>query len=141
MQMIMFKMSDEYYLISAKSVEEIIDTVPITCVPLAPNWVKGLINLRGNVMTVIGLSELIGIPSPEKCMNILIMKNEENEEERKGLLIEEVSEVVDINEEDIELPPEKSDQTSYVGVVSFEDKVANVVNVSKMIFEENTAKA
>lgn len=105
MQMIMFKMSDEYYLISAKSVEEIIDTVPITYVPLAPNWVKGLINLRGNVMTVIGLSELIGIPSPEKCMNILIMKNEENEEERKGLLIEEVSEVVDINEEDIELPP------------------------------------
>ena len=98
MQMIMFKMSDEYYLISAKSVEEIIDTVPITYVPLAPNWVKGLINLRGNVMTVIGLSELIGIPSPEKCMNILIMKNEENEEERKGLLIEEVSEVVDINE-------------------------------------------
>ena len=74
-------------------------------------------------------------------MNILIMKNEENEEERKGLLIEEVSEVVDINEDDIELPPEKSDQTSYVGVVSFEDKVANVVNVSKMIFEENTAKA
>lgn len=74
-------------------------------------------------------------------MNILIMKNEENEEERKGLLIEEVSEVVDINEEDIELPHEKSDQTSYVGVVSFEDKVANVVNVSKMIFEENTAKA
>ena len=141
MQMIMFKMSDEYYLISAKSVEEIIDTVPITYVPLAPNWVKGLINLRGNVMTVIGLSELIGIPSREKCMNILIMKNEENEEERKGLLIEEVSEVVDINEEDIELPPEKSDQTSYVGVVSFEDKVANVVNVSKMIFEENTAKA
>ena len=58
MQMIMFKMSDEYYLISAKSVEEIIDTVPITYVPLAPNWVKGLINLRGNVMTVIGLSEL-----------------------------------------------------------------------------------
>ena len=36
MQMIMFKMSDEYYLISAKSVEEIIDTVPITYVPLAP---------------------------------------------------------------------------------------------------------
>ena len=91
MQMIMFKMSDEYYLISAKSVEEIIDTVPITYVPLAPNWVKVLIILLGIVMTVIGLSELIGIPSPEKCMNILIMKNEENEEERKGLLIEEVS--------------------------------------------------
>lgn len=67
MQMIMFKMSDEYYLISAKSVEEIIDTVPITYVPLAPNWVKGLINLRGNVMTVIGLSELIGIPSPKNA--------------------------------------------------------------------------
>ncbi|SEM59827.1 purine-binding chemotaxis protein CheW [Ligilactobacillus sp. WC1T17] len=141
MQMIMFKMDEENYLISAKSVEEIIDTVPITYVPLAPNWIKGLINLRGNVMTVVDLSELIGIPSPEKCLNILIMKNENNEEDRKGLLIEEVSEVVDINPDDIELPPEKAGDTAYIGVVSLGDKVANVVDVTKMIFEDTTAKA
>ncbi|WP_057875423.1 chemotaxis protein CheW [Liquorilactobacillus aquaticus] len=130
MQMILFKMNQQYYLISAASVEEVIDTVRITRVPLAPNWVKGLINLRGTVMTVIGLSELIGVPSSKNNRNILIMKKDE---ERKGLLIEEVVEVVDIDKKDIQL--EKTDKEKhYLGVVSLENKVANVVDVNHLIF-------
>lgn len=130
MQMILFKMNQQHYLISAASVEEVIDTVQITGVPLAPSWVKGLINLRGTVMTVIGLSELIGVPSSKDNRNILIMKKDE---ERKGLLIEEVVEVVDIDKEDIQL--EKTDKEKhYLGVVSLEDKVANVVDVNHLIF-------
>ncbi|WP_057736920.1 chemotaxis protein CheW [Liquorilactobacillus uvarum] len=130
MQMILFKMNQQHYLISAASVEEVIDTVQITRVPLAPSWVKGLINLRGTVMTVIGLSELIGVPSSKDNRNILIMKKDE---ERKGLLIEEVVEVVDIDKEDIQL--EKTDKEKhYLGVVSLEDKVANVVDVNHLIF-------
>ncbi|KRL37594.1 chemotaxis protein CheW [Liquorilactobacillus uvarum DSM 19971] len=123
-------MNQQHYLISAASVEEVIDTVQITRVPLAPSWVKGLINLRGTVMTVIGLSELIGVPSSKDNRNILIMKKDE---ERKGLLIEEVVEVVDIDKEDIQL--EKTDKEKhYLGVVSLEDKVANVVDVNHLIF-------
>ncbi|KRM96842.1 chemotaxis protein CheW [Liquorilactobacillus aquaticus DSM 21051] len=123
-------MNQQYYLISAASVEEVIDTVRITRVPLAPNWVKGLINLRGTVMTVIGLSELIGVPSSKNNRNILIMKKDE---ERKGLLIEEVVEVVDIDKKDIQL--EKTDKEKhYLGVVSLENKVANVVDVNHLIF-------
>ncbi|GAJ26341.1 chemotaxis protein CheW [Liquorilactobacillus sucicola DSM 21376 = JCM 15457] len=130
MQMILFKMNQQYYLISAASVEEVIDTVRITRVPLAPSWVKGLINLRGTVMTVIGLSELIGVPTSESNHNILIMKKDD---ERKGLLIEEVVEVVDIDKEDIQL--EKTDKEKhYLGIVSLEDKVANVVDVNHLIF-------
>ncbi|WP_311408494.1 chemotaxis protein CheW [Liquorilactobacillus uvarum] len=130
MQMILFKMNQQHYLISAASVEEVIDTVQITRVPLAPSWVKGLINLGGTVMTVIGLSELIGVPSSKDNRNILIMKKDE---ERKGLLIEEVVEVVDIDKEDIQL--EKTDKEKhYLGVVSLEDKVANVVDVNHLIF-------
>lgn len=130
MQMILFTMNQQYYLISAESVEEVIDTVTITKVPLAPRWIEGLINLRGTVMTVIGLAELIGIERPEKNRNILIMKNEE---EKKGLLIEEVIEVVDIEPSAIQLPS-SDEQDYYTGVIAFSDKVANIIDVNHLIF-------
>ena len=61
MQMILFKMAQQYYLISADSVDEVIDAPSFTKVPLAPEWVEGLINLRGSVVTVIRLAKLIPI--------------------------------------------------------------------------------
>ncbi|KRL05486.1 chemotaxis protein CheW [Liquorilactobacillus oeni] len=130
MQMILFKMSQHFYLIPAASVEEVIETLRITEVPLAPKWVKGLINLRGSVLTVAGLSELLGIEEPAESMNILVMKNND---ERKGLLIEEVVKVVDVTPDDIQLE-ETSKKKYYSGMVSVKDKVANIVDVKQAIF-------
>ncbi len=130
MQMILFTMNQQYYLISAASVEEVIDTVTITKVPLAYHWIEGLINLRGTVMTVIGLAELIGVTRSKENRNILIIKNDE---EKKGLLIEEVVEVVDIEPADIQLTS-SDDQDYYAGVISFPDKVANIIDVNHLIF-------
>lgn len=132
MQMILFKLNQQFYLISAASVEEVIDTIEITPVPLAAKWVKGLINLRGAVMTVVGLSELIGVPESKEYKNILIMKKDDK---RKGLLIEEVSEILDVDPKKVVLNDDAKGQNKYYsGIVSFPDKVANVVDVTKMIF-------
>lgn len=130
MQMILFKMQGQNYLISADDVEEVVDTIQITKVPLASNWIKGLINLRGTVVTVVGLAELLGIPSSDNNLNILIMKNGE---ERKGLLIEEVIEVLDIDPSEIQLGSEQ-DEKHIKGVIAFPDKVANIVDVTDAIF-------
>ena len=131
MQMILFKMNERCYLISADTVEEVIDTINMTRVPLAPKWVEGLINLRGTILTVVNLAELIHIPKPAEPRNIFIMKQEE---EKKGLLVEEVIEVIDIQPEDLELT-EDSEFDYYSGIVSFPDKVANVIDVNHLIFE------
>jgi purine-binding chemotaxis protein CheW len=80
---------------------------------------------------VVNLSQLIGVPSAETNRNILIMKQNE---EKKGLLIEEVVEVVDIEADDIQLTDEDGYEY-YSGIVSFPDKVANVIQVNHMIFE------
>lgn len=130
MQMILFKMQGQNYLISADDVEEVVDTIQITKVPLASNWIKGLINLRGTVVTVVGLAELLGIPSSDNNLNILIMKNGE---ERKGLLIEEVIEVSDIDPSEIQLGSEQ-DEKHIKGVIALPDKVANIVDVTDAIF-------
>lgn len=131
MQMILFKINEQSYLISADTVEEIIDTIHITKVPLAPNWVEGLINLRGTILTVVNLAELIQLQRPKEHRNIFIMKNGE---EKKGLLIEEVVEVIDIQPADLQLK-EDSEFDYYSGIVSFPDKVANVIDVNHLIFE------
>ncbi|WP_278744309.1 chemotaxis protein CheW [Ligilactobacillus agilis] len=130
MQMILFKMQGQNYLISADDVEEVVDTIQITKVPLASNWIKGLINLRGTVVTVVGLAELLGIPSSDNNLNILIMKNGE---ERKGLLIEEVIEVLDIDPTEIQLGSDQEEK-HIKGVIAFPDKVANIVDVTDAIF-------
>lgn len=131
MQMILFKMNDRCYLISADAVEEVIDTTHMTRVPLAPSWVEGLINLRGTILTVVNLAKLISLPTPKEHKNIFIMKHEE---EIRGLLVEEVIEVIDVQPEDLELRDD-NDQDYYSGIVSFPDKVANVIDVNHLIFE------
>lgn len=130
MQMILFKMNQQNFMVSAESVEEVIDTVEITGIPLAPKWVQGLINLRGSVLTVVGLAELINLPPIEKKMNILIMKNEDN---RKGLLIDEVLKVIDIEKEQIQLES-SSDKKYYIGATTVEGNVASVIEINQLIF-------
>lgn len=131
MQMILFKMNQQHYLIAAGTVEEVVDTVQITKVPLAPLWVKGLINLRGTVLTVISLAQLVGLPESKTNRNIMIMKKDD---ERRGLLIDEVIEVVDVDPDDIQL---NEDQAAlyFTGVVDLgEQTIADVIDVNDKIF-------
>lgn len=130
MQMILFKMNQQNFMVSAETVEEVIDTVEITEIPLAPKWVQGLINLRGSVLTVVGLAELIDLTPIEKKMNILIMKDEDN---RKGLLIDEVLKVVDIEQDQIQLGS-TSDKKYYIGATTVAENVASIIEINQLIF-------
>ncbi|GAW64811.1 chemotaxis protein CheW [Ligilactobacillus acidipiscis DSM 15836] len=131
MQMILFKMNQQHYLIAAGTVEEVVDTVQITKVPLAPLWVKGLINLRGTVLTVISLAQLVGLPESKTNRNIMIMKKDD---ERRGLLIDEVIEVVDVDPDDIQLSEDQA-ALYFTGVVDLgEQTIADVIDVNDKIF-------
>lgn len=129
--MILFKMNQQHYLIAAETVEEVVDTVQITKVPLAPLWVKGLINLRGTVLTVISLAQLVGLPESKTNRNIMIMKKDD---ERRGLLIDEVIEVVDVDPDDIQLSEDQA-ALYFTGVVDLgEQTIADVIDVNDKIF-------
>lgn len=131
MQMILFKMNQQHYLIAAETVEEVVDTVQITKVPLAPLWVKGLINLRGTVLTVISLAQLVGLAESQTNRNIMIMKKDD---ERRGLLIDEVIEVMDVDPDDIQLSEDQANPC-FTGVVDLgEQTIADVVDVNDKIF-------
>ena len=59
MQIIVFTLNDKYYAIDTEQVEEISKNIPSTIVPNAPYWIEGLINLRGNVVSLVNLCKIL----------------------------------------------------------------------------------
>ncbi|MER2040068.1 MAG: CheW domain-containing protein, partial [Solibacillus sp.] len=80
MQMIIFTLNENYYAFSSENVEEITNKMPWTPVPQSPSWVQGLVNLRGNVITLINFYKLLSPTDETKELwynNIIIVKNDE----------------------------------------------------------------
>ncbi len=107
-QYLTFSLRDEHFGIAIDSVKEIIEYANITTIPLMPDFVKGVLNLRGDVVPVIDLSLRFGKKATSindrTCIIILELLFEEHKV-TLGAVVDHVSEVVDVAEEDIEAPP------------------------------------
>jgi purine-binding chemotaxis protein CheW len=133
---LLFKLSDEEYGINITMVQSIEEMQTIVAVPDMPNYVKGVINLRGQVIPVLDLRINFGMEEREyddrTCMVITRIG-----ETNMGLIVDTVSEVVDIPENSIEPPPQfKSDTRTehYIaGIGKVEDEVKILLDVSKLL--------
>lgn len=107
-QFLTFWLGSETFAMDIRSVREIIQYGPMTTVPLMPSFVRGVINLRGAVLPVIDLNARFGRPpaqvSKKTCI-IIFDAARAGERVELGLLVDAVSEVVDIAAADIEPPP------------------------------------
>lgn len=129
MQIIIFKLRDQYYAISTENVEEISKNISITKVPNAPTWVEGLVNLRGNVVTLINLCKLLQQEDSSCYNNIIIIQNEE---EKVAIIVEDVVEVVDIEEEDIQKIGEEA-ADGIIGIIRMKDEIVNIIDINTLI--------
>ncbi len=129
MQIIIFTLSDKYYAISTENVEEISRNINITKVPNAPNWVEGLVNLRGNVVTLINLCKLLQQEESICYNNIIIVQNQE---EKVAILVKDVIEVANIEEEDIQRVSEES-VDGVIGIVRLKDNIINIIDINMLI--------
>ncbi len=107
-QYLTFELRDENYGMSIDSVKEIIPYGSVVTVPLMPDFVIGVLNLRGDVVPIIDLSLRFGKAAteikPRSC--IVILDIEFNRETvLLGFVVDAVTEVVDIQEQQIEPPP------------------------------------
>lgn len=131
MQIILFTLNDKYYAISTDKVEEISKNIASTMVPNSPHWVEGLINLRGNVVTLVNLSKLL-LQDEDVCYNNIIIIH--NEEEKVGLMVKDVMEVMDIQNEDLQ----KIDNKVFdgiIGIVRKDERIINVIDIDKLLFK------
>ena len=107
-QFLTFQLGKETFAMDIRTVREIIQVGPMTVVPLMPDFVRGVINLRGAVVPVIDLHARFGrAPAQIGKKTCIVMFDAVREGERVelGLLVDSVSEVVEIAPEQIEPAP------------------------------------
>lgn len=107
-QYLTFLLGEEIFAMDIRTVREIIQHGAMTTVPLMPNFVRGVINLRGAVVPVIDLHARFGRPparvSKKTCI-VIFDAVRDGERVELGLLVDAVSEVIDIPAAQIEPPP------------------------------------
>lgn len=107
-QYLTFRIGNEHYGLELSQTREIIEYSGITEVPLMPNFLRGVINLRGEVVPVIDLAVRLGRKSIEvqKRTCIIVVELQNNEQNHVlGLLADAVSEVIEMDDENIEDAP------------------------------------
>jgi len=135
---LLFKIADEEFGIEIAYVKEIINMVSITQVPSTPDYVKGIINLRGDIVPILDVRTRFRMPWREyddlTCIVVL-----EKETDKIGIIVDEVNEVKFINEGNIKPPPSAKLTYSNQFVKSLghaEDFVVLLVEINKLLYEE-----
>jgi len=107
-QYLTFKLEDEIFTVDVAKVREILDYTPATKVPGTPEFMRGVINVRGNVVPVVDMRLKFGLSATEKTVDTCIVVMEiavEEETTVLGALVDSVQEVFELEGNQIEPPP------------------------------------
>ncbi len=129
-----FKIGNGFYAISVLEVQEVIKPQQLTLVPLAPDYVRGLINLRGQIVTAISLRKLFGLPDDERedYMNIIVRSGDS----LYSLVVDEILDVIDVDFETYENTPETLNQKVkkfIAGVYKMEGRLLISLDLEKIL--------
>jgi purine-binding chemotaxis protein CheW len=120
-------------------VQEINKLMEMTKVPQAPGYVTGILNLRGQIITVIDLAKKLGLAKEElgdAARNIIVNSGNEY----IGLLVSRISDVVEATWEKVEEPPANIGGVQGVyfkGVYKTKDRLIGILDVDRVLAEEN----
>jgi purine-binding chemotaxis protein CheW len=137
-----FTLADEEYGIGILKVKEIIGMMAITSVPRTPEFVKGVINLRGKVIPVIDLRLKFGMDAIQYTDRtcIIVVEIDANDMTIQiGIVVDSVSEVLNIKEEEIEKTPSfgTSINTDYIlGMAKIDSGVKILLDIDKVLSAE-----
>ncbi len=134
-----FVIADEEYGLEILKVREIIGIMDITAVPKTPDFVKGVINLRGKVIPVIDLRLKFSMEEAQRTEETCIIVVSVNELE-VGIIVDKVSEVQDISGQDIEDSPEfgaQVDTEFILGMGKTEGRVTILLDIAKVLGGEH----
>ena len=122
MQVVVFTLGNEKFALETRIVHGIEKMMTITKVPTAPYYIKGLANLRGSIISVINLKSYLNMDKIKDEDNIIII---ELGEEKVGIMVDNVHEVVDISQDMIE---KADDSKPYIkGVINFKENVVTLL--------------
>ena len=135
-QLVIFSIGDEEFGVDISQVREIVRLIPITYLPKAPEFIEGVVNLRGQVVAVIDLAKRLVISSKQRGDNTRIIIVE-IEGLTMGMIVDSVSEVLRLSAEQIEDVPsviQTEVQEHYIyGVGKLKDRLLVLLDLKKVL--------
>jgi len=137
-QYLTFKLDDETFAVDVAKVREILDFSTVTKVPQTPDFMRGVINLRGSVVPVVDMRLKFGMSETEKTVDTCIIVLEillDNETAVVGALADSVQEVLELEPENIEPAPRigtKLNTDFLVGMGKQNETFIMILNIDKV---------
>lgn len=131
-----FSIGDENFGVGIGRVVEILKSQKIYSIPELPDFLSGVINVRGEVIPLLDLRLRFGVHTPAKKRRMLTVRCEGG---NIALLVDEIDEIISLNPEDITAPPSifKGLKTEYLtGLGKKEDKIIILLNLDKLLTSE-----
>jgi purine-binding chemotaxis protein CheW len=104
----------------------------ITKVPKSPSYIKGLINLRGSIKSLVDINLLLDVIPGKEQNNIIILTVEDEE---IGISVDEVEEVLDIDEKNIQKVDKDANKSQpYIkGILNYDNKLLTIIDIDKLL--------
>ena len=145
-QYLTFSLGKEMFAVEILNVKEIIEYGNLTEIPMMPTFIRGVINLRGSVVPVIDLSARFGgkasIIGKRTCIVILEVSDQDSSSHDVGIVVDAVSEVLDIPANEIEPAPSfgaKIRADFILGMGKVMGKFVILLNIDKILSAEEIA--
>lgn len=143
LQLVVFQLAEEEFGLDIMQVQEIIRIPGITRIPHSPDYVKGVINLRGKIITVINLDTRFGMQQKEHDDNSRIIVAEVDENV-VGMVVDSVSEVMRLSSSTVEPVPDiisgKINANYLKGIGKLEDRMLILLDITKVVTEDAPSK-
>ena len=133
-QLVLFRLGKEIFGISITQVKEIILFQEVTKLPTAPAYIEGIISLRGKIIPVVNLAMKLEMhESKAGAKKALIVETDSKD---VGILVEDVTEVIRLQESAIELPPVTSRNNYITGIGKADDRLLILLDVDELFNQD-----
>lgn len=135
-QVVIFRVGDDYLSCPISQVREIIQLEEVTPVPSTPDNIRGILNRRGEIITILDLPKVLdtGLELSENDSQLMIMYSEE---ENIGIMVSEVTEIPTVNTEEIEEPSEALEtpvnERYLEGILKEDDKLILLTDLLELV--------
>lgn len=144
-QLIVFKQGEEEYALKIDQIKEVVITPNITKMPQSPEYIKGVANIRGNIIAIVDLEEKFGLKSEKDTLNegsknfTLVI---ESEDVKIGILVKEVPNTLAVSRGEIDeavnvIHNSNMDQNYITGIVKIDERLVILIDVFRVVSESD----
>ncbi len=131
MQVVVFRLGEEQFAVDTSRVQSINDNMSITIVPKSEKHIKGLINLRGNIISLLDINLVLGIPANENSQKSIIIL--ETSEELIGVAVDQVDEVLELSDSVLENVEDEKKKPCIKGILNLKQRIVTLIDIDKLV--------